>query len=855
MIRVHRWLALGCITALLAAAMSGPPASAADTSLLDHTAPFSIDGQSLASGLIRFAEQSGVQVVSSGQDLTSYRTRGVRGTISIRDALKAVLEGTPLSYREVGEKTVAIITADVPKLPAKTRDPLAPLPRTSANAVAADEAALAEIVVTAQKRLENAQTLGISIAQLSAQDIHDLRLAQPIDIAGAVSGLVAVNATSDSTPIFAIRGVGLDDFNINNSSGVGIYTDEVFASSPAFLTGPTFDADRIEVLKGPQGTLYGRNTTGGAINIISRKPTHDWQGYAEGGVGRWGVVDFEGALSGPLSDTVAFRVASAATWQNRGWQSDIDTGQQLGKTRRAAVRALLEFALSERVTLLLNGHVAIDRSIPEAPQSPNVEQAATACCGTTPGVLNYFGTPIGGLLNGTGQPDQVRVGLARPFIHGDTFGSSAKLTVDFEHVALTSISAYDRSATTGLDDYCGLPVPEFWFHRDYQAQQWSQELRVASTDHGPTSWVAGVEYSSDRIHDTDSIDASFLVLADPTPGQVVIGADYTQKTESAGAYAHSETHLSQHLDLIAGGRYSSDLVSFDGVTRDATGIYSGSPAGTIIASLDESHRTTRFSYTLGINYHLSQDVMAYATAGSAYKAGVFYGLAAVTPAAWGYTSPESVRSYELGIKSRLLANRLQLNGAVFHTDYTDRQSSVTVTSPLIFATLANIPRSVIDGAEFELLFKPIAAWELRGSASYLDARITQTTDSVRGLAFLASIPVGTSLPQSPKWSFNGLVRHESPVGSNFRLSEQLSYSWIGRAASVLGDANAFYGPVRSLSARLSLVWPNGRWHAALWAENLANDAAVTYGFTNSLTERLNYLQKPRSFGVTAGYSF
>jgi iron complex outermembrane receptor protein len=712
--------------------------------------------------------------------------------------------------------------------------------------------ALEEVVVTALRREQNIQDLGVSIAELSGEQIRDLRMTQPVDIARATPGLVAVNATSDSTPIFAVRGVGLDDFNINNSSGVGVYSDEVFASSPAFLTGPLFDIERIEVLKGPQGTLYGRNATGGAINIISRQPTRDWSGEANTSYSRWGLAQFDGGVGGPLGERMSFRVAGALDTQHEGWQRDTDTGQELGKLRRGGLRLQLKAELTPDVDLLLNLHAARDRSTPESPQSPNAEEAATSCCGLVPDPPNYFGTPIGGLLNGSGDPTQVRVGPIAPFTRANTQGGSASLTARFDEFTVTSITAFDRNTTRGLDNYDGLPVAEFDFYRHFAAKQFSEELRIASTGERRIDWIGGIAYSQDEVHGQDALDGSFTVLAALENGLIVLDADYLQKTESVGLFAHGEAHLNDRLSFILGLRYSHDKVSFDGTTSDSTGLYLGGAPGDTVAALDDSVANDNGTFVTGLNYHLNDRVMLYGTVSSGYKGGVYYGLAAVTPEAWGYTKPERVTNFEVGMKARGFDDRLQLNGAVFHADYRDRQSSVTVSSPFIFSTLANIPRSRIEGAELELSAKPGGGFEFQSAIAYLDTQITRTTTEVRGLPFLAPIPNGTELPHSPRWTFNVLARHEGTLGSGMTLTEQLSYNRMNEATTVLGDPNAVYGPVDSLGARISLGF--GRWNVALWGENLADDDAVTYGFTNSLTERLNYLQKPRSYGLTIGYT-
>src|ERR1700691_518596 len=170
--------------------------------------------------------------------------------------------------------------------------------------VLADESgdSLDEVIVTAQRRSQSAEEIGVAINVASGAQLQSLRIQQPLALSTIAPSLSTMNATTDSTPLFLIRGVGLDDFNMNNSSGVGTYLDEAFASFPGFLTAALFDVNRVEILKGPQGTLYGKNTAGGAINIISKRPTDAFEGYATIDYSRWETLDLTAAVSGPLSE-------------------------------------------------------------------------------------------------------------------------------------------------------------------------------------------------------------------------------------------------------------------------------------------------------------------------------------------------------------------------------------------------------------------------------------------------------------------------------------------------------------------------------------------------------------------------
>lgn len=251
------------------------------------------------------------------------------------------------------------------------------------------DSGLDEVVVTAQRRSQSAQEVGVAITAVGGDELQSLRIQQPLSLSAVSPSLSAMNATTDSTPLFLIRGIGLDDFNMNNSSGVGTYLDEVFASFPGFLTAAMYDVDRVEILEGPQGTLYGKNTAGGAINIISRRPTDRFEGYVDVDYSRWETTDVTAAVGGPLTDSIKARLAATATRQGEGYQRDIDTGEEYGRLNRGGARALLDIRLTEAASLKLNLHSAYDRSVPSSPSTPNVE-------GLVPLNLPF---PTAGLLN------------------------------------------------------------------------------------------------------------------------------------------------------------------------------------------------------------------------------------------------------------------------------------------------------------------------------------------------------------------------------------------------------------------------------------------------------------------------
>lgn len=716
-----------------------------------------------------------------------------------------------------------------------------------------------EIIVTAQHRNQSVQDVPIAIAALSGDALAREGVKQAVDLARVTPGLSSTNATSGGTPIFAIRGIGLDDFNPNNLSGVATYVDDVAISSSAMLSGQMFDVDRVEVLKGPQGTLYGRNATGGAINFQSRMPTENTEGYLNLGYGRWNKINVDGAVGGKLAEGLTARVAGTYERAFDGWQTDQDTGRQYGKPNRLALRGLLRYEVTPDLTAVLNLHYSQDHSISPSPQSDGNE----ALVG---------GTSAGHLDTDTSDAGNVRVGSLRPHRHDTGYGAGLTLTWDAGAATVTSVTGWDRYKYRSVDNNDGVAGPTYDFFQRDDFNQFYQEVRAASKEGlfgGLIDWGVGASYSHDRVHGLDSADQStpYIGIAeDPmdftTSGLSVSANDYIQTRDSIGLYGNAETHLTDKLSFLAGLRFSHDRIAFDGASTEEGSVDGGvlfNGVGSVITAIDEVHKTSNLSYRIGLTYKPDRAVMFYATVSSAYKSGAYYASPALDAAAWGYVQPERITDFEGGFKARLFNNVLTLNGGIYYYQYRNRQSQLLFVSPssgFPVASLGTIPKSRVFGQELEAVLRPVQGLELAWSGNHLDTKIQETATDVRGATLYAEIPVGSSLPQAPKWSWVARAHYETPVTPDWRASFQLDYSYTGKQAAVLGDPNAIYGPWKDLGARIELAQDGDSGiSVGVWARNLTDADAKTYAFTSFYGGAEFYRQLPRSYGVTAGYKF
>jgi len=735
----------------------------------------------------------------------------------------------------------------------------APLAAAAAEPAEGGGATLGEVVVTAQKRSQDVQKIGVAVSTMSGKDMETLKIRQPLDLAYVSPSLSTMNSTTDGTPLFLIRGVGLDDFNTNNSSGVGSYLDDVYASFPGFLTETIYDVDRVEILKGPQGTLYGKNTAGGAINIISRQPTDDFEGYVDANYSRWDTVDLTAAVSGPVANGVTARLAGTMTRQGEGYQTDIDTGQKFGKLNRGGGRLLVDFQLSSRVSLQLNLHAIYDDSLPSSPSTPDVEALVPPSPFPTAGLLD---SPPGGTL--------VRVGGLPTYKHEIGDGASAKLNVQFNGFALTSISAWDYFTDHSLENYDGYPAADNNWTKNFQQWQFSQEVRLASTTTGRVDWIVRAEYSQNWYRNRDALDWTFVYgLADSITdsGKAITAANFTQTQQSEGVFAHADTHLTSQWTLVTGVRYSHDQVAFVGETVDPTGLLTYAANGftgpiipnTILAALDQSQSSQNVSFRAEVDYRPTPRILVYASVASGYKGGIFYGQPAQVQADWGYVKPETELTSELGLKSRFLHDTLEFDAAVFDTGIRNRQSSLSLwagpvgTQPLI-AGLGNLPRARIDGAEGDFEWRPISGLEVNLAATYLYGRATQTLISENGLALFTPVAAGQMLPDAPKFAGSWTVRYEHPISAKLSAYVQANDHYVGREHPYLGDPTSF-GQGDDLGAQIGIRNEAQHWDASLWGTNLTDDRHLTYAFAGSEAQRVSFYQKPISLGVNLTYTF
>lgn len=758
---------------------------------------------------------------------------------------------------------------------------MVPMDAIAQEAPATDSAQLDEIVVTAQKRDQSLQDVGVSIAAFTGDQLKDLGVTSAQQIAESVSG-VQVYSYLGRQPTFVIRGVGVQDFAPNVAPAAAVYLDEVYLGSNILTGFQIFDTDRVEILKGPQGTLFGRNTTGGAVSYSTRRPGDAVEGYAELSYGNYRTVTLDAAVGGPLSPTLSARLAGRYAKQSRGyyrndWTSAdtalplsplfFDPKRRPGEQESWAARGLLEYDDDDGIDLLLNLHGG-ETSGDVQPLSSigftSIPGAAEPCAATPlEGTSDpRFCGDAFGYSDRDGDPYRVRV----DFIGRNrerNYGASLRSEFDLGAATLTSITSYDWARKQAFTDTDGAPHHELNQLRDTRLEQYAQELRLASSGENRLYWIAGLygarEMIDLRFFGTLSPLLGLTNFADPTlAGRVAdqLELNFAQDTWSAAAYAHAEYKATERLTLIAGLRYSyedkdfrsrSEWIYNDGGTPGRAIVNFGAiPADA--ALVDDDATFESFSGKIGLNYKPSDDVLIFGSISRGFKSGGFDGDFAFTRQQLQPFDEEKLTAYEVGVKSTLWDRRLFLNASAYHYDFRQPQvrvAQVDTVTGLPFNQLRNLAKARVNGLEIDATLRPFRGFDLRAGVAWVDTRIDDPAQPVFD---------GNDLPLAAKFSTNLLARYQFAIGDGWDMAIQLDGKYSG--AFFLNAENTPYlreKPHTLVNARISLIADRG-WDLALWARNITRESFAVQSFALFGAYSVAY-NPPRTYGATLRFDW
>ena len=690
-----------------------------------------------------------------------------------------------------------------------------------------------EIVVTAQRREQAAQDVGIALSVLSGESLIQQGVTNVNQLQNATPNLEVEPAFGGGAAQFRMRGVGFQDYASNNSPTVGVYVNEVAYPVPVMTQGLIFDIDRVEVLRGPQGTLYGRNTTGGAISFVTKRPSEN---LTAGLISEWGSQEqfrAEGFVSGPLASTLRGRLA-VSTEQGGAWQHNRVTGESIGDADRTGARALLAWDPTESLSLLLDVHGGIDKSENQALYLFSDLRTRGGAGVLIPADKDHSKTGWG--LSPRFAALIGRDVKAKPGRDNSSWGTSLNANLALKGMNLTSISSFETLKRSEYGDWDASSSVEADTFFGSDVDVISQEIRLASDNDSPLTWVAGLYYSKQDLHEryfSDFIDIY------GTYGQVT----YDQKVESVSVFGQAEYAFSQRMKLIGGLRYEEE-------TRDLDGFGTAFGGATALPPTTVSTKMTPLTGKLALEFKPVDNVLLYGSASRGAKSGGFTTYNTGNSSSIQPFNPEILWAYEVGFKADP-SRAFQLNGAAYYYDYTDQQVLSAVwgqNGPV--GRFTNVPSSHIWGAELEAVLKPIQGLRISQSLSYKAGEYDdyEALDVPASRAANRAIYVDKSGDPIlfPAWSYAGSASYDWTV-SGFAVTAEANYSYRDDYPSWLGvkyDVEAYW----LANASVTVGPENANWSVTFWARNLFDQE---YDLTRNFFTSADIAQpgRPRTIGA------
>jgi len=701
---------------------------------------------------------------------------------------------------------------------------------------------LDRVQITAQRRVESAQDVGLAVSMLSGDELKAKGVNEINKLQHEVPSLEVEPAFGSGQPQFRIRGIGFQDYGANNASPVGVYVDEVGFAFPVQTQGLLFDLERVEVLRGPQGTLYGKNTTAGAINLITKRPTKQTEYGLSLGVGSHDAVTAQGYLSGSLSDALRGRV-SVASERGGAWQTHRATGEKLGDKRIDAVRGQLELDVTRDLKASLSLSHNQDQSDAQGlylfTARPNAgEPADTNRRATGWGLAPDFAQSLG--LSPSAKPGR------------DNRATHVSLTLNWDLGAtrLTSISAHQSFTRHELGDWDGTAVNHSDVYWQDRARITSQELRLASAPSGSFNWLAGAYYSKEQLDEDWSTDFR-------KDYGLITRTRYAQDGKTWALFGQADQALAPGLKLVAGLRWEHERRSLHDFSTTTTPVIAGLGVNGASGLLDGSHASGK----LALEYQpAGPGQLIYGSISRGIKSGGITAHNTFNTLALLPFQPEKLIAYEAGYKADL--GTLRLSAAVFHYDYRDQQFQDVTTSPTtgaLIGKIINIQKSSLDGGELELQWRPLAGLTLGQTLGYKKGRFKQFNSPLLG-------DLSGHAQFIPKLSYGGSAAYAwQGAGWDWKLAGD--YSYRSRYASWLNRLNVDGGNVYDIpaywlaNARLEVAPSNSPWQATLGVRNLFNrDYDLTrnfFGNRPSTKDDLNVAAagEPRTVTLTVSYAY
>ncbi len=786
----------------------------------------SLSGKTIAEALQSISRQAGFQLAGNAAYLEGGMKSPLVGSYTARDAVNTLLAGTGISYEWDGTDTLIITGRET-----KTLQDGAGSDSDGRNTFV-----LEEIIVTAEKRAESLQDIPIAISAFTGESIERSGVTGIQDLKQVAPSL-QFSETQGIEMYVSIRGVGSDLRNVGAEPGVTITQDGVPFSNQVLFDADFFDVERVEVLRGPQGTINGRNATGGAINIHLKRPTDEFEAGLKATVGNYDRMALEGHLSGPIMGSGVRGRLAVRSDRSDGWLTNTYRNENHFETDKIQIRGSLLADLAENVEayLVLDGMIdrgsiasALDLG-PLRPDTPSFSE-----------VLGVPGLDRENLEYQANYPNTRKV---------ENYKASLKLTWDISpSTTVTAISGYVDYKQNRQDDFDGTIIDGSSFDSTVvDVWQLSQEVTLTADLTDRLDVVAGGLYMRATVE--EPLDFGLPFAGFPLGSFILLPE---QDLNSYAVYTQWRYRLSDELRVSLGGRY----------THDRKDYYEEDIILGTSATLEDTQNWGAFTPRLSLDYTPTNDLTFYASIARGFKAGGFntFGTVGGNPNSF---KPEYVWSYEVGLKSNWLENRVRSAISGFYMDYTDLQQSLLIIigdAAIPTQTVRNASSAKIYGVEMELEALVSDNFKLNASGTWLDATYGDLLSNDQVFPELGERDLtGNRLVRSPEWQFSVSGDYSVDVGENLELRLRADYQWQDRIYFSFYnhqlDSQAAYG-LLNLSASLGSL--DGKWVLTAFGRNVLDkryDAGSYVQNIGGVLERYGDIGAPRMYGLSLAYNF
>lgn len=717
-----------------------------------------------------------------------------------------------------------------------------------------DKDSTGDIVVTAQRRSESIQNVPIAISAFNSELVERSGSTNITSLNGLAPNVVLqTQGLVANVPMIAIRGMSTSDPDPNADPKVSTIIDGVYLPFVSSTMLDLFDVERVEVLKGPQGVLFGKNNLAGTINVITSRPTEDFGGEVRLTAGSFGLKQFRGKINtGRFAGGALAAKLSANFRDYNGYATNVITGHKLNGTNVKSLRGALNYEGGGFDSTLI-GDWLKQKTLGPAPHvidngDPNYDNLPLEAR------TNVFKTAV----------------LFDPFANTETYGASWTSNLDVGFGQVSAVLGYRHVTYLTRGDFDGLitPAPQLDVTRGFRGHSKSAELRYVSPTSEPVDFVIGVYYQTDQWKQDNT------VLANPTTRTL---SQLDQDTESYAIFSLINAHPVEGLTLTIGGRFSHDRKTYNiGSQAFISNVLRTSFTSALEASWSE------FTPRLTAEYRFSPQAMIYANYSEGYKAGGFNSRGTISENVGPY-DPERVRAYEIGLKTDLFDRKLRFNLAGFLNRYRDLQGAVTKMGAVRPENVTtNIAAAEIYGFEAEAVIRPTRDLAISANIAYLHSRYNDFCADVDGLfgssapqpgqcgpatpILINGVPNGTfavptdssnlDLANAPRWSGSVATDYTVPVGiGSVKLHADARYSARFNTWGRSNDQGYYRKEVVLVNASIALQGKDERWKLTVYGQNLTDQKVISGAISAGATPIQQFYQAPREFGVEVGFKF